>query len=106
MRGREATPLAEALEERSHLGLLGARVGIAPGAPSADELEVVQIAGRDHVVAALAVDGEDLDRPAPDRRDREQPPPGTLVVGALEVDPSRGDLPGDPHERDRATGGE
>ena len=38
------------------------------------------------VVAALAVQREHLDRPAPDAGDRAQPPPAALVVGRAQVD--------------------
>jgi len=71
-----------------------------------DELDEVEVAGRDEVVTALAVEAEHLDRPAPDARDRAQPPPAVLVVGGEQVRAARGDLARGAPQRERAAGGE
>ena len=72
VRPRQALPLAVALEEAAHLGLVGARLRV-PGGEPADELEEAEVAGRDAVVVALAVEREHLERPGADVRDRAQP---------------------------------
>ena len=46
-----------------------------------DELAQAEIAGRDDIEAALAVERKTGDRPAADARQRAKPRPGPLVVG-------------------------
>ena len=96
-RARRARPLLVGREERSHLVL-----GRPPPEPGqlADQLDVGEIARRQQVVAALALEGEHLDRPRADAGDRAQALPGRLV--ARQVGPPRGDLARRSHQRDRA----
>jgi hypothetical protein len=63
--------------------------GSPPLSSAADELQQRQVAGRNLVVAALAVQRELLHRPRADARDRAQPPPAALVLGAVQVDAHR-----------------
>ena len=72
---RQALPLAVGREERRAPRPRRRAPSGRPVREAADELEVAEVAGRDTVVAALAVQGEHLDRPRPDARDRAQPPP-------------------------------
>ena len=72
----------------------GGRAGQA-----ADLLDVFEVAGRQRVGFAAAVEAEALDGPGADLRDREQPP---VAGGLLGRDPAGGDLAGDAGERDRA----
>ena len=58
-------------EERAHLGLVGAGLRAA-GQELADELEIAEVAGRDHVEPAEPVELQHLDRPRADLGDREQ----------------------------------
>ena len=62
MHRREAAPALVGREERAHLVLGRAGVRAARLQPP-DELDEVEVAGRDEVVAALAVEAEHLDRP-------------------------------------------
>jgi len=71
-----------------------------------DKLEQVEVAGRDQVVAALAVEAEHLDRPPPDAGDRAQAPPGALVVGSAQVSAPGRDLVRGAAQRDRPPRGQ
>ena len=88
----EAHPALVAREVGQDLLLGGPRARPAAGLRAADELDVGQVAGGQDVVAALAVQREDRDRPGADAGDRAQPRPAALVVGGMEVDAARGDL--------------
>ena len=79
---------------------------VAAAQPSPDEAQVDEIAGRELVVAALAVQGERLDRPAPDARDRQQAPPAALLVAGEQVQAAGGDLARRAQQRSGASGGE
>jgi len=105
VRGREAGPAVVGGEQRANLLLGGACVRTA-GGQAAGELGEVQVAGRELVVAALAVQREHLDRPAPDPGDRAQPAPAPLVVGGAQVHAAAGDLARGAAQRQRAAGGE
>src|ERR1700743_2953829 len=61
--GGQARPLLIGREEPAYLVLLGECLGVASGERSADELQEPEIAGRDLVVAPLAVESHHLDRP-------------------------------------------
>ena len=65
VRAGQPLPLAVALEEAAHLGLVGAGARVAGDEP-ADDLQEAEVAGRDEVVAALAVQGDHLARPRAD----------------------------------------
>ena len=84
------------LEELAHLVL-----GRPPAEPgeAADDLHVGEVPRREHVVAALALQRELLDRPRADLADRAQAQPRRLVL--VEVDPARGHLARDLDHRQR-----
>ena len=71
----------------------------------AHQLHVGQVARRQLVVAALALEGQLLERPRADVRDRAQAPPRALVI-ALEVGPAGRHLAGGLDHRDRALAGQ
>jgi len=73
-----ALPLSVGLEEAAHLGFVGARPRVT-GEQAADDLQKAEVAGRDHVHPALAVQAEHLDRPRADVADRQQPPDVVLA---------------------------
>src|SRR5688572_27207954 len=77
--GRQALPAPVRNEALPDLLLRPPRMRRA-GPQPALQLQEVQVARRQLVVAALAVQREHLQGPRPDPRDRAQTPPGTLVV--------------------------
>src|SRR4029077_6314492 len=68
-------------EQRADVLLRAARPRRPARLHAAEELEEREGARRDLVVAALAVEGEDLDRPRADAGDGSQPFPALFVVG-------------------------
>src|SRR5207245_3014290 len=83
--------------------LVGRRPALEAG-ELADQLQVREVAGRQLVVAPLAVEGQLLERPRADPADRAEAHPGRLVVG--EVDPAGGHLAAGADQRAGAAGGE
>ena len=98
----EPLPLAVALEEAAHLGLVGARPRVAGHQPP-DDLQEAEVAGRDDVHPALAVQGEHLDRPRADLADRAA---GAGTSCSCRSTRPRGDLLGAAAHGDRALGRE
>src|SRR6185437_7653827 len=90
-----------ALEERADL-LLGGAAAEAGEPPH--QLHVGEVAGRDAVVAALAVVGELVDRPAADLTDRAQALPAGLVL--RQVGAPRRHLACHADHRDRSLAGQ
>jgi len=82
---RQAGPAVVAREDGADLVLAGPRPRVA-GQQAPDEPHVAEVGGGQLVVAALALERQHLDGPAADARDRAQPPPGAVVVGAAQVD--------------------
>ena len=81
VRPRQARPALVRREERAHLVLGRSRARIA-GRDPPDDPQVAQVPSRQLVVAALAVEGQRLDRPAADAGDGAQAAPAALVVGS------------------------
>src|SRR5918992_3827594 len=88
-------------EERAYLVLSGAA---AEAGKATDEVDVVEVERRQLIVAPLALEGEHLDRPGADVRDRAEAAPGGLVPA--EVGAPGGHLARGGDERDRAFGRE